>query len=118
MKHIRTALISLCLLCALPAPFLTTSCMNTTQTQATKYKTLAAVGAAAQAAMDSTTALLKAGKIPVAQFQKVADYFDGKFQPSFRFAVATAKADLSTLASPDITTLLAQFTTLVAEVSK
>lgn len=100
-----------------PVAFVT-GCANTPTTQATKYKTLATVGAAAQAAMDSTTALLKAGKITVLQFQRVAEFYDSKFQPSFRFAVVAAQSDLSSVASPDVTALLANFLTLVSEVSK
>ena len=118
MKHLRPLLLALGLLCAVAAPVLTfTGCVNTASSQATKYKTLAAVGAAAQVAMDSTTALLKAGKITVPQFQRIAEFYDTRFQPTFRFAVAAAQADLSSTASPDVAALLGQFTTLVAEVS-
>lgn len=118
MKTLRSIFTAICLLAIVASPALTTTgCQNTATSQSTKYRTLAAVGAAAQAAMDSTTAMLKAGTITVAQFQKVADCFDGKFQPAFRFAVAAARADLSSVASPDITALLVQFTGLVAELS-
>ncbi len=94
-----------------------TGCANTPSTQSAKYKTLASVGYAAQAAMDSTTELLKAGKITVAQFQGVALAYDGTFQPAFRLAVNLAKADLSSEASPDIVALLAEFTGYVAQLS-
>ncbi len=118
MKPFRPLLLALGLLCAVAGPALTfTGCTNTASSQATKYKTLAAVGAAAQAAMDSTTALLKAGKITVPQFQRIAEFYDTRFQPAYRFAVAAAQADLSSAASPDVAALLGQFTTLVAEVS-
>jgi ABC-type oligopeptide transport system substrate-binding subunit len=117
MKKLRSVLAAVCLLAVVSAPVLTTGCHNTATSQSTKYKTLAAVGAAAQAAMDSTAALLKAGTITVPQFQRVAEFYDGKFQPAFRFAVVAAQADTSSLASPDLTALLVQFTTLVAEVT-
>jgi hypothetical protein len=117
MKLPRLLVLLLAFSFACISPAIVTGCANTPTTQAAKYKTLATVGAAAQAAMDSTTALLKAGKITVPQFQKVATFYDTRFQPSFRFAVAAAQADLSTAASPDVTTLLANFLTLIAEVT-
>ncbi len=117
MKILRTALISVALLFAVITPALTTGCVNTASSQATKYKTLAAVGAAAQASMDSAAQMVKSGAITVPQFQKVAAFYDTKFQPAFRFAVTAAQADLSGIASPDLTALLLQFTTLVAEVT-
>lgn len=117
MKMLRALLISVALLCAVTAPVLTTGCVNTASSQSTKYKTLAAVGAAAQAAMDGAATTLKAGTITVPQFQRIASFYDTKFQPAFRFAVTAAQADLSSVASPDLTSLLLQFTTLVAEVT-
>lgn len=118
MKHLRSALISLCLLCAVAAPVLTLAgCATTATSESTKYRTLAAVGAAAQAAMDGAATTLKAGKITVPQFQRIASFYDTKFQPAFRFAVTAAQADLGSVASQDLTSLLLQFTTLVAEVT-
>jgi hypothetical protein len=96
---------------------LTTGCTNTPTTQATKYKTLASVGLAAQGAMDSAAQLLKAGKLTVPQFQKIAAFYDTKFQPAFALARTAAQSDLSSLASPDVTALLAQLTVLLAELS-
>lgn len=118
MKTLRSLLTAVCLLALVSAPVLTTGCSNTPTTQTTKYKTLAAVGAAAQAAMDGAATTLKAGKITVPQFQRIASFYDTKFQPAFRFAVTAAQADLSSVASPDLTSLLVQLTTLVAEVTK
>lgn len=118
MKTLRSLITAVCLLALVSSPVLTTGCQNTATSQATKYKTLAAVGAAAQAAMDSATQLLKSGTITIPQFRKISTFYDTKFQPTFRLAVTAAQADLSSLASPDLTALLLQFTTLVAEVSK
>ena len=114
MKTIRLLTFAL-LLTVLPVAFV--GCQNTTTTQTTKYKTLAATGLAAQGAVDTAAQLLKSGKITVAQWERVAFFYDAKFQPAFNFARGAAQSDLSTLASPDVTALLVQLTALVAELS-
>jgi hypothetical protein len=114
MKTLRLLTFAV-MLTVLPVAFV--GCQNTTTTQATKYKTLASVGLAAQGAMDSAAQLLKAGKLTVPQFQKVAAFYDTKFQPAFALARTAAQSDLSSLASPDVTALLAQLTVLIAELS-
>lgn len=100
-------------LCLAIAPIGLTSCATSPATQTAEVKTLLVVGASAKAGLDACTQLLKAGKMSVADYQKVAAFFDGKFQPAFRLAVAVAKSDTAP-ASPDLLSLAAQFASLVA----
>lgn len=100
-------------LCLAIAPVGLTSCATSPQVQATEARTLLAVGTSAKAGLDTCTQLLKAGKMSVADYQKVAAFFDSRFQPAFRLAVAVAKSDTAP-ASPDLLNLASQFAALVA----
>ncbi len=80
-------------------------------------KTLASVGATAKAGIDTAAQLLAKGQITVAQYQKVAAFYDNQWQPAFKLAVAATHSDLSSLASPDLASLAVQFATLVAQLT-
>lgn len=75
--------------------------------------TLKIVGLTAKAGIDSAALLLREGKLSPEQWARIASFYDLKFQPAFALAVATAQADLSSPASPDLLALAAQFTALL-----
>lgn len=102
-------------LCLFLSPLAHTGCQTTPSTQSTEARTLAALGATAKAGMDACTQLLKGGHITVAEYLKVAAYFDNRWQPAFTIAVNAAHgANLGEiLASPDLLALAAQFSALV-----
>jgi len=112
MKKIITLLLVAAL--GVSSPVFLTSCSTTPSTNVEAFKTLSVIGSTAKSGMDAATQLLKQGSITVAQWQKVADFYDNKFQPSFALALTAANSDLSSPASPDITNLAIQFVALVA----
>lgn len=104
-------------LCLLAPVALTPGCATTPGVQATAVKTLGAIGTAAKATVDASAQLLAAGEITVAQWQKIADFYDNKFQPAFAIAVQAARSDLSSIASPDVTALAQQLADLASQLS-
>lgn len=98
-------------------PVYETGCAAGSTQQAKTVQTLKIVGQTAKTGMDGSTQLLKQGSITVAQWQKIADFYDNKFQPAYTLAVATAHADVSSLASPALLTLAGDFAALVAQYS-
>lgn len=109
-------LISLLLVAVLGfcSPVFFSGCSTAPDQRTAAVQTLGVLGQSAKSGMDSATQLLKQGSITVAQWQKVADFYDNKWQPSYSLAVVAVKSDLSTVASPDITNLALQFLALVA----
>lgn len=91
-----------------------TACSTAPDQRTVAAQTLGVVGSSAKAGMDSATQLLKQGTITVAQWQKIADFYDLKFQPAYNLALAAVKSDLSSIAAPDVTALSLQFLALVA----
>ncbi len=79
-----------------------------------QVQTLKAVGQSAEAAVTLTANLYAAKRISDAQARQVKDFYDQKFQPAFRVAVAAVKANLDSLASPDLQSLANQLSNLVA----
>lgn len=77
-------------------------------------QTLKAVGLSAKTAMDASTELLKRDTITVAQWEKVASFYDNRFQPAYRLAVTAVNSDFSSLASPDLVNLAIELNALVA----
>jgi signal recognition particle receptor subunit beta len=59
--------------------------------------------------------LYQNGAITAAQANQVRSIYDSRFQPAFRLAVAAAKADLSTAASPDLIALASQLSSLIIQ---
>ena len=80
--------------------------------------TLRIVGLTAKAGIDSAALLLRDGKLTPAQWSKVAGFYDLKFQPTYQVAVATARADLNSPADPALLALAAEFSALLAELTK
>jgi hypothetical protein len=107
----------LLLILAVSVPLAQTGCSTAPSSRVSEVQTLKIVGATAKTGMNAATQLLKDGKITVAQWQKVATFYDTKFQLTFALAVAAAQSDLSSVASPDLLALAAQFASLVTELS-
>lgn len=89
-------------------------CQQAPSARVIQYQTLRGVGEAGKSSMDATTQLLKQGSITYEQWQKVATFYDTKFQPAYAVAVVAAQSDLSSVASPDLTNLLNQLLALTA----
>lgn len=88
---------------------LSTGCHTT---QAQKQQTLAAVGLSAKLVVDSSAILLADGKITVAQFEKVAKFYDTRFQPAFRFALVAVNSDTTVPAPLHLVALLSELQAL------
>lgn len=91
-----------------------TGCQTAPSQRVVQVQTLKGVGHSAEAAVALAANLYSAGRISVAQLRQVADFYDTKFQPAFRVAVAAVNANLESVASPDLTALAAQLSALVA----
>ncbi len=91
-------------------PVIQTGCQTAPSARVVEVQTLKAVGASAKAAIDASAQLLKQG-------QKIAAFYDTKFQPAFNLAVAAASSDLSSVASPDLINLATQLANLVAQLT-
>lgn len=89
-------------------------CSNTATTQRAEYQTLATAGVTAKAAIDTAAQLLRAEKITVAQWSKVAAIYDNKFQPTYNLALAVAQTNINQPAPADLLAILNQLTALVA----
>ncbi len=111
----KKLLILLALATALPVS--QTGCSTPPSARVVQVQTLRAVGESAKTAMDATAQLLKQNQITLAQYIRVADLFDSKFQPAYRVAVAAARSDLSTLASPDLANVALEIINLVASLT-
>lgn len=97
---------------------LTTSCSIPPSQRVVTVQTLKAVGQSAETAVSVSAQLYQSGQITAAQARQVMDFYDNKFQPSYRIAVSAANADLSSVASPDLLTLASQLSNLVSSLQK
>lgn len=100
-------LATLCGILALPG------CTTPPAARTQAATTLKIVGLTAKAGIDSSALLLREGKLSPEQWSRIAGFYDLKFQPAYQLAVATAQADLSSPASPDLLALAAQFSALL-----
>jgi len=95
-------------------PFLLVSCKSAPTERTTEVKTLKVIGASADASMKLATQLLADGKITREQWNKIANFFDTKFQPAFGLAVTAVRSDLNNTAPSDVIALSVQLAGLVA----
>jgi hypothetical protein len=77
-------------------------------------QSLKAVGHAAEATVEMSAQLYRDGRITAEQARAIADFFDGKFQPAYRAAVATAQLDLTRPAPEQLLVLAQQLSALLA----
>ncbi len=98
---------------AVPVAVLETGCTTTPSTQNIEVQTLKAVGQSAEGAVALSAQLYQAKTITADQARQVMDFYNLKFIPVFKLAVATAHSDLSSIASPDVLALASQLSALV-----
>lgn len=100
---------------AFSAPVLVTSCSTPPSARVAQVQTLKAVGNSADAAVALSAQLYRDNRITAAQAREVLDFYNTKFQPSFRLAVSIVNANLDSLASPDLVSLASQLASLVLQ---
>ena len=96
------------------SPVLFSSCGTPPSQRVVTVQTLKAVGETAEAAVKVSAGLYASHQISDVQARAVIALYDQRFQPAFRVAVATANADLSSIASPELLNIAAQLSQLVA----
>lgn len=96
---------------ATTTPFVV-SC-SSQSTRVVQVQTLKSVGASAESAVEISAMMYRDGTITAKQALEVTEFYDQKFQPAYRFAIAAAKSDLSTIASPDLLLLANQLSQLI-----
>lgn len=96
---------------AMPVGF--TACSTPPAQRVVAVQSLLIVGHSAESAVQLSAQLYRDGKITPAQARAVIDFYDIKFQPAYRLAVATVQSDLSAPASPQVLDLATQLLTLV-----
>lgn len=96
-------------------PVYQTGCSTPPDARHVQYATLKATADTADAAVAVAAHLYQNGAITAAQANQVRALYDTKFQPAYQLAVATAKADLSSAASPDLLALAAQLSNLIVQ---
>ncbi len=94
-------------------PVIETGCKTAPDSRHVQYATLKAVGDTADGAVALGAHLYQQGTITAAQATQINAFYDQKFQPAYRVAVSAARADLSSVASPDLMNLAAQLAALV-----
>lgn len=109
----KTLLLVLCLVGTLP--WMGTGCQTTPSERVVQVQTLLAVGQSAEGTVGLSAQLYRDGKITAVQARSVLDFYNNKFQPAYRLAVATAQSNLATLASPDMMNLASQLSALVMQ---
>lgn len=105
----------LALALAFSAPILATSCSTAPSERVATVQTLKGVGHTADAAVALSAQLYRDQRITAAQARQVLDFYNQKFQPSFRLAVAMVNANLDSVASPDLVALASQLSALVVQ---
>lgn len=97
----------------LTVPILETGCAAPSS-RVVQVQTLKAVGHSAEATVALSAQLYADGKITTAQAYEIAVFYDKKFQPAYRLAVAAVNANLDSFASPDLIILTQQLANLLA----
>lgn len=95
-------------------PLTFTGCATAPSKRVVQVQTLKGVGQAAESAVTLSANLYAAKQISADQARQVMDFYNGKFQPAFRVAVAAVNANMDSLASPDLQALANQLANLVA----
>ncbi len=95
-----------------------TGCANPPSARVVQVQSLKAVGHAAESAVSLAANLYASNRITAAQAKQVMEFYDQRFQPAFRLAVAAVNANLESAASPDLLALVTQLSTLVASFTK
>jgi hypothetical protein len=117
MKNKTFRFLALALTLALATPIILTQpgCKTAPSARVVEVQTLKGVGQSAEAAVALSAHLYQSNTITAAQARQVMDFYDNKFQPTFRVAVAAVNANLDSVASPDLISLAAQLSNLVIQ---
>lgn len=115
MKTLRLFALLSALVFASVAPVVVTGCASAPSARVAQVQTLKSVGQAADAAVALSAQLYRDGRITAPQARAVMDFYDVRFQPAFRLAVAAVNANLDSIASPDVAALASQLAALVAQ---
>lgn len=89
-------------------------CVAPPSARVVQVQSLKAVGHSAEAAVSLAANLYATNRITAAQAREVMAFYDQRFQPAFRLAVAAVSANLDSVASPDLVALATQLSSLVA----
>jgi hypothetical protein len=111
MKRLLFIIAALCAFSV--TPVLITSCAAPS-TRVVQVQTLKIVGQSAEAAVGVSAQLYQQGNITAEQARAVMDFYNLRFQPGYRLAVAAAQSNLDSIASPELAALAAQLVQLVA----
>lgn len=103
---------------AVASPVVITGCKTLPTERRIVHESLKATGELADAAVALSAQLFRDGKITAAQARAVLEFYDKRFQPSFRFAVVAAQGNLSSIASPDLAALASELSSLIASFQK
>lgn len=90
-------------------------CRSVPSQRTTEVVTLKVIGATAEAGMATAVQMLKAGQISVVQFQRVATFYDTRFQPVYRMAVQSVQYDLNSMSSPDLVLLASELGAMILQ---
>ena len=101
----------------LAAPALT-SCHTPPSARVNQVETLKSIGLAVDGAMKISAQLLNEQRITSAQWYAIADLHDRRFLPAYRLAVSAVRANLDSVASPDLSNLASELLTLVQSYAK
>lgn len=101
-------------LLAVALPVAQTGCSTPPSARVVQVQSLKAVGQTAEAAVVLAAQLYQAKTITAQQANAVNVFYDTRFQPAFRLAVAAVNANLDSVASPDLVGLAQQLSSLVA----
>lgn len=117
MKLLRISLICFAVGIAATAA-LFTGCQQAPSARVVQTQSLKAIGESAEAAVSLAAHLFKDGRLSAGETRAVIDFYDNKFQPAYRLAVASVNANLDSVASPDVVLLASQLAALVAQYTK
>lgn len=116
MKKILTTILLASALIAIPA--IQTGCKSTPNERVIQVQTLKASGQTAEAAVALSAQLYRDGLISADKARIVIDFYNLRFQPTYRLAVTAVRGDLNSLSSPELWDLLNQLTVIVANLQK
>lgn len=106
------------ILLAVATPLVQTSCSTPPTERVVVVQSLLFVGHAAEDSVALSAKLYQAGTISPTQARVVLDFYNQKFQPAYRLAVATSHNELDTLANPEVWGLFNQLYALVQSYQK
>jgi hypothetical protein len=105
------------LMLAISIPLIETGCTTPPAQRQIAVQTIAAIGITARAALDQSARMLGRGDLTLADWGKIASYYDNVFQPAYTLAAQAVRYDISKEATPELVGLGAQFSYLVQQLT-